>query len=83
MDSRLNEYILSKKEAFASDLGRLVAVYSVRSAPTGSFPFGEGPAKALDTAAEILSPETVREEFRQMAYKTLEQYSTQDQHTAT
>lgn len=57
MDKRftedLNTWIAAEQEAMIADLTRLVRIQSVSTDPSGQFPFGEGPAKALDEALAI------------------------------
>lgn len=55
MNEKINAYIDSKREDFVNDLRRLVEINSVRSAGTAEMPFGEGGARALKEAQEILS----------------------------
>ena len=47
-------YLAREKETFAAELGRLVEVNSVRTAPEPGMPFGAGGARALEAAAELL-----------------------------
>ena len=54
MNEKLSSYIDSRREVFLDDLKTLVEINSVRTAPQPGMPFGEGGAKALAAAEEIL-----------------------------
>lgn len=55
MDKKIIDYINGNKERFVSDLGRLVAINSVRGEAKDGKPFGDGPAEALAEAEKILN----------------------------
>lgn len=49
----ISDYIESKRDAFLADIAKLVAIPSVKGEATGSKPFGEKPAAALDEALNM------------------------------
>lgn len=53
MDKELGTYISAQKERLIEDLGRLVAIRSVRGEASEGKPFGSGPAEALAEAEKI------------------------------
>ncbi len=59
MDEKLrmeiDRFVAENEAAVFADIAKLVAVNSVNMPPQPGMPFGEGPAKALETALEIAS----------------------------
>ena len=53
MKSFFDSWVESHREAFIRDIGRLVAIRSVKGESQEGMPFGEGPAKALEEAEKI------------------------------
>ena len=53
MKSFFDTWVESHRDAFIRDIGRLVAVRSVKGEARDGMPFGEGPAKALAEAEKI------------------------------
>ena len=53
LNKRISDWIDAHRDELIADVSALVAVKSVRSDPRPGMPFGEGCARALDTALEI------------------------------
>ena len=51
----IDRFVAENEAAVFADIAKLVAVNSVNMPPQPGMPFGEGPAKALETALEIAS----------------------------
>ena len=53
--AEIERFVAENETALFADIAKLVAVNSVNMPPKPGMPFGEGPAKALETALEIAS----------------------------
>ena len=51
---QLDAYLDSKKEEMLEDLKALVSIDSQRGEPLPGMPFGEGPARAVKAAGELM-----------------------------
>ena len=55
MDKRITDHLAPSRESFINDLRRLVEIDSVRTQAEDGKPFGEGGARVLEEAKNILS----------------------------
>ena len=53
IDTRISEWIDAHADELVRDIGRLVAVPSVRGEPEPDAPFGPGPRRALDEMVSL------------------------------